>query len=81
MRAACKDCAFAKLLWREGDDYQYSVGCIELATGKRTQTNYECRRYAPRGMVAIPNDAFGVENFATMLADDWCGEFSPRGEA
>ena len=78
--ASCETCKFAQLLWREGDEYTYYSGQAELNTAKRAQTNLECRRYAPRGMISVPENAYSVDHFAVVKADDWCGEYQPKAD-
>lgn len=72
----CANCRFAKLLWTKGEKYKYPTGSFgEMHEAERYSTDYECRRHAPRGMVAVPENAYGVERFAHMKEDDWCGQW------
>lgn len=69
----CADCRY------------YRSGVSSLSPIKYRDGIGECRRHAPRGPVVLATGQaetmpITLTAFPILPDDDWCGEFSPRGE-
>ena len=79
MVETCESCRFAHILWRKGDKYMQGSYSMAPYEAERPATYLECRRYAPRGPLVIPESLQEVSTFPTCLGDHWCGEHQPKG--
>ena len=68
----CVTCRFAKINWRNGDEYDQPVCGHPSYKAQRPSTSVQCRKNPPR-TIAFGPDRY--DGWPWVSGDDWCGEY------